>query len=64
MARVGPDYYDEALLRRFVRKMDFTGKPMKGYVYVDPPAFEEDADLDEGVRRCHNFINTLPPKKQ
>jgi len=30
MARVGPDYYEQALLRSYVREMDFTGKPMKG----------------------------------
>lgn len=39
MARVGPDAYAAALSRTFVREMDFTGKPMKGYVYVDPAGF-------------------------
>lgn len=36
MARVGPDDYEQALSRPHVRVMDFTGKPMRGYVYVDP----------------------------
>ena len=34
MARVGPAEYASALARRHVREMDFTGKSMKGYVYV------------------------------
>ena len=63
MARVGPQDYEDALRRPFAREMDFTGKPMKGYVFVDPPGFESDFDLSEWVRRCHGFIQTLPPKK-
>ena len=34
MARVGPVAYEKALRRPHARVMDFTGKPMKGYVYV------------------------------
>ena len=64
MARVGPEYYKKALSRPHVRVMDFTGKPMKGYVFVDPPGFENDADLADWVRRCHHFVRSLPPKKR
>jgi len=45
MARVGPDEYDQALKTRHVREMDFTGKPMKGFIYIDPEGFESDQDL-------------------
>ena len=63
MARVGPEYYQQALSRPHVRVMDFTGKPMKGYVFVDPPGFESDSDLSDWVQRCHRFVQSLPPKK-
>ena len=63
MARIGPDYYEQALVRPHVRVMDFTGKPMKGYVFVDPPGFESDSDLSDWVQRCHRFVQSLPPKK-
>lgn len=63
MARIGPEYYERALSRRHVRVMDFTGKPMKGYVFVDPPGFENDSDLSDWVQRCHRFVHSLPPKK-
>lgn len=63
MARVGPQDYESALARPHVRKMDFTGKPMKGYVYVDSQGFEEDNDLSAWVRQCRQFVQTLPPKK-
>ena len=63
MARVGPEYYLEALSRPHVRVMDFTGKPMKGYVFVDPPGFERDSDLSDWVMRSHRFVQSLPMKK-
>lgn len=63
MARIGPEYYEQALSRPHVRVMDFTGKPMKGYVFVDSPGFESDSDLSDWVQRCHRFVQSLPPKK-
>ena len=63
MARVGPQGYEEALARPHVRVMDFTGKPMKGYVFVDPPGIDDDADLAEWVERCRRFVLSLPPKQ-
>jgi TfoX/Sxy family transcriptional regulator of competence genes len=35
MVRLAPEVYDEALERPGCRAMDFTGKPMKGFVFVD-----------------------------
>ena len=63
MARVGPEAYPAALKRKHVREMDFTGKPMKGYVYVDPPAIAGDEELEEWVLQCRAFVKTLPPKQ-
>lgn len=63
MARVGPAAYEKALRRPQVRVMDFTGRPMKGYVFVDPPGFEEDRDLKRWVDDSLEFVKTLPEKK-
>ena len=63
MARVGPTNYEPALSLPHVREMDFTGKPTKGYVFIDPPGFEEDSDLSHWVNQCHLFVQSLPPKK-
>lgn len=62
MARVGPDAYADALGRPNAREMDFTGRAMKGYVYVDPPGFAEDAKLREWVASCEAFTASLPAK--
>jgi len=45
MARVGHEQYDEALLRPHARKMDFTGKPLMGFVYIGFEGFASDKDL-------------------
>ena len=62
MVRVGPDQYEEALKRPFASEMDFTGRPMKGFVYVAPDGFESDEDLESWVRTSLVFVHALPPK--
>lgn len=62
MARIGPAAYAQALAMPHVREMDFTGRPMKGYVYVDPAGFESDEAIQYWVNRSCAFVDTLPPK--
>jgi TfoX/Sxy family transcriptional regulator of competence genes len=63
MVRVGPGNHPTALARPHVREMDFTGKPMKGYVYVDPPGLERDEDLSAWVGLALGVVQALPPKQ-
>lgn len=51
VVRVGHDAADDALRRPHARPMDFTGKPLRGFVYVAPAGFASDADLDAWVAR-------------
>ncbi len=62
MARVGARAYESALPKRHVREMDFTGKPMVGYVYVDAPALASDRELLHWLEACLGFVSSLPPK--
>ena len=62
MCRVGPDAYERALARPFARPMDFTGKPLKGFVFVAPGGFAEDGDLENWIGDCVRFVGSLPPK--
>lgn len=52
VARIGADGYDKALARPHVRPMDFTGRPMKGYVYVAPAAIRDKRSLRRWVEAC------------
>jgi TfoX/Sxy family transcriptional regulator of competence genes len=63
MACVGKDNHNDALHQPHVREMDFTGRPMKGYVYIDAAGIESDADLKYWVDLCAGFVKSLPPKK-
>ena len=45
MARIGPDAYDDALTRKGCRPMDFTGRPMRGFVFVERDALKSDKEL-------------------
>jgi len=62
MARVGPKAYADALNRPGATQMDFTGKPLKGFVYVAGEAIDDDADLDDWIRTCSDFALSLPAK--
>lgn len=62
MARIGPEAYDAALEEPYVRPMDFTGKPMRGFVCVDQPALASNEELKEWLVQCINYAESLPPK--
>jgi len=62
MVRVGPEQYEDCLAQPFAREMDFTGRPMKGMIYVDPDGYHSDKDLKAWVDRGLAFVTTLPPK--
>jgi TfoX/Sxy family transcriptional regulator of competence genes len=59
MARIGPDRYERALSKAHVRPMDFTGRPMKGYVFVDAPSLRTQKSLAAWVTQCLEFVSTL-----
>ena len=46
MARIGTENYTEALTKNGCKEMTFTGRPMKGYVYLDDDALDLEVDLE------------------
>ncbi len=62
LVRVGKDGYDDAMARPHTREMDFTGRPMRGFVVVDAEGVTADPDLDAWVERARAFVDTLPAK--
>ena len=46
MARINPDIYEAALGKKGCREMDFTGRPMKGFVFVGPEGTRTNKDLE------------------
>ena len=62
MVRPGPDDFEDALELPHARPMDFTGRPMKGFVYVEPAGLTTKAALAEWVERGVRFARSLPAK--
>lgn len=62
MVRVGPKAHDECVKQPGARPMDFTGKPMKGYLFVGPQATSTAAAIKPWVGRTIAFVETLPKK--
>ena len=62
MVRVGPGRFQEALAEPHARPMDFTGRPMRGMVYVTPEGCRTDEALKRWVEQGLNFAASLPPK--
>jgi hypothetical protein len=62
MVRVGPERYQDALQRPHAREMDFTGRPMKGYVFVAPQGLKSEPALRRWVELGVAYVEALPPK--
>ena len=56
MARIGQDEYHAALKEKGSREMDFTGTPMKGFVFIGPDGFDSEEDLEYWLQKAveHN----------
>jgi TfoX/Sxy family transcriptional regulator of competence genes len=62
IVRLEPDAYDDALLEQHVREFDITGRPMKGWVLVEPDGIEDDDQLSAWIQRAINYVGSLPGK--
>jgi hypothetical protein len=59
---VGPERFEDALARPGTRPLDFTGRPMTGWVYVEATSGANKRTVDRWVRSGVEFAQSLPPK--
>jgi TfoX/Sxy family transcriptional regulator of competence genes len=62
IVRLGHDQFDDALGEPHVREFDITGKPMKGWIMVDPDGLQDDDQLNHWIGRATTFVKTLAKK--
>ena len=62
VVRLSPEDGEEALAEPHARPMDFTGRPMRGWLYARPAAELDDASLEGWVARSLAHCLTLKPK--
>lgn len=55
MARIGEEAYQKSLKLTGCRPMDFTGRPMKGFVFVLPEGYDSEEDLTYWLDACLRF---------
>ena len=64
IVRVGPDSYEDALLEPHVKEFDITGRPMKGWVLVEPEGVGDDDQLKDWIQQAVKFVGKLPGKEK
>jgi len=64
MVRVGDEAYPAALRKAHARSMDFTGRPMNGYVFVAAQSIRTATSLKSWIDPARAFVATLPAKAE
>ena len=62
MVRIQPAATDAALAQPFVRVFDMTGRPMKGWILIEPAGVQSINDLKHWIEQGVAFAQSLPPK--
>ena len=60
--RLGPEQAEKALPEPHVKEFDITGRPMKGWVLVEPEGVQHDDQLKGWIQRAVKFVRALPAK--
>lgn len=55
MARINPEIYQDCLKKEGCSEMNFTGRALKGFVYINPEVIDKEDDLEEWIRLCLEF---------
>ena len=64
MVRVGPDAHAAALSKKHVRPMDFTGRPLAGFVYVGADGTRTATSIKPWIQQSLRFVATIPVKRK
>ncbi|MGO4918210.1 TfoX/Sxy family protein [Maribacter spongiicola] len=59
MVRVGKLNYEELLDKLGSKPMDFTGKPIRGFLFIGPDGFDTEDDLDFWTEKALEFNRLL-----
>ena len=62
IARIGQDQAEEGMLEPHAKPMDITGKPMKGWIMVEPVGVADESEVKKWVLRAVKFVGKLPAK--
>jgi hypothetical protein len=55
MAKIGEKAYEQEIKKEECLPMDFTGRPMRGYIFVKPTGFDSDKELEYWIQKVIDF---------
>lgn len=64
MCRIDPELHDMAITKKGCRTMDFTKRPMKGYVMIDDTGMKTQKQFDYWISLCLDFNPNANPSKK
>jgi TfoX/Sxy family transcriptional regulator of competence genes len=64
MCRIDPEIYEAALGKKGCREMVFTGRPMKGYVFVDETGLKTKKEFEYWIGLCLDFNSKAKATKK
>ncbi len=64
MCRIDPDIYEAVLEKKGCRPMDFTGRPMKGWIVIDEHGMKNTKDFDSWIGLALDFNKKAKPYKK
>jgi TfoX/Sxy family transcriptional regulator of competence genes len=64
MCRIDPNLHETAIEKTGCRTMDFTKRPMKGYVMIDDTGLKNKKEFDFWINRCLEFNNKAKSSKK
>ena len=64
MVHLDPEIHDSALKRKGARTMDFTNKPMRGFIFVNPAGTKAQKDLDHWLSLALDFNKRAKSSKK
>jgi TfoX/Sxy family transcriptional regulator of competence genes len=64
MCRIDPELQEEALEKNGCRIMDFTGRPMKGYVMVEDSGMKTKKEFEFWINLCLDFNKRAKSSKK
>ncbi len=62
IVRLHRAHHEQTLAEPYTRPFDVTGRVMRGWALVEPPAIESDEDLTDWLYRAVDYVRTLPSR--
>jgi TfoX/Sxy family transcriptional regulator of competence genes len=59
VVRIQLEVYEAALKQPYVRPMDFTGRPLKGFIYVGPEGCQTEKELSQWIEHGVEFASSI-----